>query len=104
MASEPPNPHSMNLYDYLLPESLIAQTPCQERESSRLLVLDRTDGSLGHASFRDIGTWLLPGDVLVVNDTRVVPARLHAVKETGGKVEVLVLDPYKAPETAAREG
>jgi S-adenosylmethionine:tRNA ribosyltransferase-isomerase len=104
MDSDPANPYSMDLYDYLLPEKLIAQTPCEERASSRMLVLDRSRVDLQHVTFEHIGDWLLPGDVLVVNDTRVVPARLHAVKETGGKVEVFVLDPYKEPEIAAREG
>lgn len=98
------NPYEMALYDYLLPESLIAQSPAHQRESSRLLVLNRSDGRIEHSRFRDISRWLEPGDVLVVNDTRVVPARIHAVKETGGKVEILVLDPYKPPETAAVEG
>jgi S-adenosylmethionine:tRNA ribosyltransferase-isomerase len=94
----------MERYDYPLPENLIAQTPCHQRESSRLLVLNRSDGCIEHTHFKDITRWLIPGDVLVVNDTRVVPARLHAVKETGGRVEILVLDPYKSPETAASEG
>ncbi len=78
--------------DYTLPEELIAQTPVEPRDSSRLLVLHRNDGRLEHRIFRDIGDYLRPGDVLVANESRVIPARLFGHKEPGGgKVEVLLL-------------
>jgi S-adenosylmethionine:tRNA ribosyltransferase-isomerase len=78
-------------FDYDLPESFIAQTPVEPRDSSRLLVLKRDTGTLEHRIFREIGEYLRPGDLLVVNQTRVIPARLSAWKETGGKVEILLL-------------
>ncbi len=78
-------------FDYHLPESSIAQTPAEPRDSSRLLVLDRASGNLGHKIFRDIVDYLKPNDLLVLNHTRVIPARIFAKKETGGKVELLLL-------------
>jgi S-adenosylmethionine:tRNA ribosyltransferase-isomerase len=78
-------------FDYELPAEAIAQTPAEPRDASRLLVLDRSDGRTEHATFRDIGRWLRPGDLLVVNDSRVIPARLRGVRDTGGAVEILVL-------------
>ncbi len=75
-----------------LPEVLIAQVPASDRDGSRLMVLPRVDGSPIHAGFKDLPSWLRSGDVLVVNDTRVLPARLFARKDTGGRVELLVLD------------
>ena len=78
-------------FDYSLPPALIAQHPPDRRGSSRLLVLDRKAGSRAHRSFQDIPEYLNPGDVLVVNDTRVLPARLIGRKESGGKVEVLLV-------------
>lgn len=83
---------SIDHYDYFLPEHLIAQTPLDRRDRSRLLVLNRSTGAVCHRRFDDLIDQLTAGDVLVVNDTEVVPARLHGKKETGGKVEVLVLD------------
>ncbi len=78
--------------DYTLPEDLIAQTPVAPRDSSRLLVLHRVDGRLEHRIFRDIGDYLRPGDLLVANESRVIPARMFGHKEPGGgKVEVLLL-------------
>ena len=91
-------------YHYELPPDLIAQVPSDRREASRLLVLDRLRNRIEHRRFEEIASYLKPGDVLVVNDTRVVPARLWGVKETGGRVELLVLDPYKDPELGSREG
>ena len=70
--------------DYTLPEELIAQTPIEPRDSSRLLVLHREDGQLEHRIFRDIGDYLRPGDLLVANESRVIPARLFGHKEPGG--------------------
>ncbi len=91
-------------YDYDLPPELIAQRPAPAREHSRLLVLDRLSGAVGHSRFDRIGQLLRPGDLLVVNDTRVVPARLTGRKKTGGMVELLVLDPYKPLESGSLEG
>jgi len=79
-------------FDYVLPPELIAQTPIEPRDASRLLVLDRAHNTLAHRTFRDISDYLRPGDLLVVNETRVIPARLHATKlPTGGKAELLLL-------------
>jgi S-adenosylmethionine:tRNA ribosyltransferase-isomerase len=79
-------------YDFELPESLIAQTPLLERTSSRLLVLGRSNGHIEHRAFTDLAEYLKPGDTLVLNDTRVLPARLFGVKaDTGAKVELLLL-------------
>lgn len=79
-------------FDYLLPQELIAQTPADPRDSSRLLVLDRAADTLAHRRFNEIGDYLRPGDLLVVNRTRVIPARLYAHKlPGGGHVEVLLL-------------
>ena len=76
---------------YDLPEELIAQTPAEPRDSSRLLVYDRETGNIGHKIFRDITEYLRKGDVLVINNTKVLPARLYAHTENGGAVEVLLL-------------
>ena len=76
---------------YDLPEELIAQTPAEPRDSSRLLVYDRVSDKVEHKIFRDIKNYLRKGDVLVVNNTKVLPARLFAHTEHGGKVEVLLL-------------
>jgi S-adenosylmethionine:tRNA ribosyltransferase-isomerase len=81
-------------FDYPLPAELIAQRPAEPRDSSRLLVVHRADGRLEHRVFREIGAYLRPGDVLVVNDTRVIPARLRGRRPgTGGAVELLLLRP-----------
>jgi S-adenosylmethionine:tRNA ribosyltransferase-isomerase len=77
-------------YNYHLPQELVAQNPLPQRDASRLLVLERAAGALHHARFRELGHWLGEGDLLVVNDTRVFPARLHGVKESGGQVELLL--------------
>jgi S-adenosylmethionine:tRNA ribosyltransferase-isomerase len=78
-------------FDYDLPTNYIAQIPIEPRDSSRLLVLRRDSGTLEHAVFRDIGRFLKPGDLLVLNQTRVIPARIFARKTTGGRVEILLL-------------
>ncbi|MEW6092526.1 MAG: tRNA preQ1(34) S-adenosylmethionine ribosyltransferase-isomerase QueA [Chloroflexota bacterium] len=78
-------------FDYNLPPEFIAQTPLEPRDSSRLLVLRRDTGALEHSIFRDIGNYLRPGDLLVLNKTRVIPARIFARKPTGGRVELLLL-------------
>jgi S-adenosylmethionine:tRNA ribosyltransferase-isomerase len=78
-------------FDYNLPESSIAQTPAEPRDSSRLLILHRDTGELEHRIFRDVSDYLRAGDLLVLNQTRVIPARIYARKETGGRVELLLL-------------
>src|SRR6266853_2893794 len=79
-------------FDYDLPQGLIAQTPIEPRDASRLLVVSRTSGKLEHRHFRDIGAYLRPGDLLIANQSRVIPARLLGHRaETGGAVEVLLL-------------
>ena len=79
-------------FDYDLPESLIAQTPLKDRDQSRLLVLGRHSGNIEHKHFKDVIDYLETGDTLVLNDTRVMPARLFGLKEeTGAKVEMLML-------------
>jgi len=85
---------NMNVKDFYfdLPQELIAQDPLEDRSSSRLLVLDKTTGEIEHRRFRDILTYLRKGDCLVINDTKVIPARLFGVKEdTQAKIEVLLL-------------
>ncbi|MCF8053549.1 MAG: S-adenosylmethionine:tRNA ribosyltransferase-isomerase, partial [Desulfobacterales bacterium] len=79
-------------YNYSLPNELIAQHPVSERDRSRLLRLDRKTGIVSHHRFEDILSLLAPSDLLVVNNTRVVPARLIGKKPTGGRVEMLILD------------
>jgi S-adenosylmethionine:tRNA ribosyltransferase-isomerase len=80
-------------FHYELPDELIAQAPLAERSASRLLTLDGATGALADRSFRDLPPLLRDGDLLVFNDTRVIPARLFAVKDTGGKVELLLERP-----------
>lgn len=79
-------------FDYYLPEELIAQTPAEPRDSSRLMVLNRKEKTIEHRIFRDIVEYLKPGDLLVRNITKVIPARLYGVKETGARVEILLLE------------
>lgn len=78
-------------FSFILPEELIAQTPLEKRDSSRLMHLDRQTGEIEHRTFHDICDYLNPGDCLVMNDSRVLPARLMGVRSTGGAVEVLLL-------------
>ena len=85
------NSYKTHDFWYDLPEELIAQTPLQQRDSSRLLVLDRENGETQHRHFYDIIQYLQPGDCLVMNDSRVLPARLLGHRPTGGAVEVLLL-------------
>ena len=79
-------------FDYDLPEELIAQVPIKKRDESRLMVLDRKNKTIEHRKFKDIIEYLEPGDVLVRNNTKVLPARLYGRKETGAKVEFLLLN------------
>ncbi|WP_449537107.1 tRNA preQ1(34) S-adenosylmethionine ribosyltransferase-isomerase QueA [Ferdinandcohnia sp. Marseille-Q9671] len=82
----------VDLFDFYLPEELIAQIPLEDREASRLMVVDKETGNITHTHFKSILSYLKEGDCLVLNDTRVLPARLYGVKEdTGAKVEVLLL-------------
>ncbi len=78
-------------FDYHLPEALIAQEPCPVRDRSRLMVMDRATGAIGHHTFCDIDEQLIPGDLLVLNDTKVFPCRLLAKKAGGGKAEIFLL-------------
>ena len=100
-------------YYYDLPPELIAQDPLKDRSASRLMVLGREDGSISHRHFTDVKEYLKPGDCLVLNNTRVIPARLYGVKEgTGAGIEVLLLKRLEAnsweclvkPGKKAREG
>jgi S-adenosylmethionine:tRNA ribosyltransferase-isomerase len=79
-------------FDYSLPKDLIAQQPEKERPSSRLLALDRSDGGIRHLRFRDVTGCLREGDLLVINDTKVIPARVPARKKTGGRVDILLTE------------
>jgi S-adenosylmethionine:tRNA ribosyltransferase-isomerase len=82
----------VNEFDYHLPPELIAQSPARNRDSSRLMALERSTGAISHRLFSDLPEYLHPGDVLVVNDTRVYPARLIGIKSgTGGAVEALLI-------------
>ncbi len=81
-------------FSYELPEALIAGYPSREREASRLLVVDRKTGELAHSVFAKLGNFLDPGDLLVLNQTKVFPARLRGTKESGGKVEVLLIERF----------
>ncbi|HEV8479358.1 MAG TPA: tRNA preQ1(34) S-adenosylmethionine ribosyltransferase-isomerase QueA [Candidatus Eisenbacteria bacterium] len=81
----------MNLYDYELPESAIAQEPLSDRSASRLLVMDRASGARQHRHFSDLPEFLRAGDLLVVNETRVIPARLRARRPGGGKAEIFLV-------------
>lgn len=79
-------------FNYELPEELIAQTPLEKRDESRLMILDRKNQTVEHKKFKNIIEYLKPGDVLVRNNTKVIPARLYGQKETGAKVEFLLLN------------
>lgn len=83
---------SLDDYDYALPEERIAQRPAAQRDRSRMLAMDRRSGALAHLSFTDLESLLAPSDVLVINNTEVIPGRLYGHKDTGGRVEVLILD------------
>ncbi|HEX9118149.1 MAG TPA: tRNA preQ1(34) S-adenosylmethionine ribosyltransferase-isomerase QueA [Anaerolineae bacterium] len=93
-----------NDFDYVLPPELIAQEPIEPRDASRLLVVDRATGALAHRHFHVLIEYLRPGDLLVGNDSRVIPARLHGVKPTGGEVEIFLLRPAAAAEDPAAPG
>lgn len=85
-------------FDYFLPQELIAQHPIQQRDQSRLMVLKRKECSWEHKIFADLPQYLNPGDLLILNDTKVIPARLQGRKESGGKIEVLLVKELKNGE------
>ena len=86
--------------DYNLPPELVAQEPLQRRDEARLMVLDRRGGTIEHSRFYKLGDFLRDGDLLVLNDTRVFPARLFARKPTGGAIELLMVRPVDEPPGA----
>ncbi|MBX6351751.1 MAG: tRNA preQ1(34) S-adenosylmethionine ribosyltransferase-isomerase QueA [Thermoflavifilum sp.] len=89
----------VDLFDYELPEELIAQTPLEDRADSRLMVVDPVNERIEHARFRDIGRFLRPGDVLVLNNSKVLRARLYGTKaDTGARVECLLVRPVHDAE------
>ncbi len=94
------NRYQLSAYDYFLPEDQIAQHPARQRDQSRLLVLNRTDNTIRHRRFDFLSKLLRPGDLLVLNNTKVFPARLLGRKQTGGRVEMLLLH---FPEPAGHE-
>ncbi|MFH1981893.1 MAG: tRNA preQ1(34) S-adenosylmethionine ribosyltransferase-isomerase QueA [Pseudomonadota bacterium] len=96
--------YSLSDYDYHLPTELIAQKPADRRDGSRLLLLDRATGRYAHRHFSDVTDYLKGGDVLVVNNTRVVPGRLYGHKPSGGTVEALVLNHLRLPTAAGDTG
>lgn len=93
-------------FNYYLPEELIAQTPIEKRDESRLMVLDKNTGEIEHKIFKDIIDYLQPGDCLVRNNTKVIPARLYGKKETGANVEFVLLKNLEGDiwETMVRPG
>ncbi len=93
-------------FNYNLPEELIAQVPLKKRDESRLMVLDRNEKKLEHRIFKDIIEYLKPGDVLVRNNTKVIPARIYGKKDTGANVEFLLLNRIDGDtwETIVRPG
>ena len=96
---------SMKLSDFMydLPEERIAQTPVEPRDHSRLMVLHRRDNSIEHKHFYDIIDYLNPGDALVINETRVIPARLIGERPSGGACEILLLKPVSYTHLRAHE-
>ena len=83
----------LDIFDYELPQELIAQTPLKDRTASRLMVLDRANNEVAHDCFKNIKQHLKKGDCLVLNNTRVIPARLYGCREgSGGNVEFLLLN------------
>lgn len=96
---------NLQAYDYDLPVANIAQSPADRRDESRLLALNRTTGDIRHLRFKDIVRFFSPGDLLVINDTRVFPARLVGTKTSGGKAEVFLLNyPVALPQKHAEAG
>jgi S-adenosylmethionine:tRNA ribosyltransferase-isomerase len=98
-----PAAFQLGTYRYELPPELIAQEPSRVRDQSRLLAFRKSTGAIQHHSFRDLPSLLLPSDLLVINETKVVPASLIGHKPTGGRVELLVLDPAIMEEAVRRD-
>ncbi|MFC1501680.1 tRNA preQ1(34) S-adenosylmethionine ribosyltransferase-isomerase QueA [Elusimicrobiota bacterium] len=88
--------HKLKDFDFFVPKELISQKPLKNRDASNLIVLNKTTGAIEHKKFFDICKYLNSGDCLVINRTKVIPVRLYGKKETGGKVEVLFLNPFKS--------
>ncbi|MCS7051897.1 MAG: S-adenosylmethionine:tRNA ribosyltransferase-isomerase, partial [Thermomicrobium sp.] len=86
---------SLDEYAYELPEELIAQEPIEPRDAARLMVVRRATGTFEHRVFRELPSLLDPGDLLVINDSRVLPARLFGKRKTGGNVEILLVQPLE---------
>lgn len=87
-------------FNYHLPSELIAQEPCPKRDNSRMMVVERTPGTIAESIFHELPQYLKPGDVVVVNDSKVIPARLTGHKETGSTIEVLLLAKISADATS----
>ena len=99
MSDKDKNLFSLSSYDYILPEGLIAQRPCERREDSRMMVLNRSAGTIEHDMFKSFPGRVKQGDVLILNNTRVVPCRCHALKAgSGARLEVFFLEPFASPE------
>jgi S-adenosylmethionine:tRNA ribosyltransferase-isomerase len=96
--------YSLHDYDYELPDELVAQKPLPARDQSRLLSLDRHTGRRAHYKFQDLYDMLRPGDILVVNNTEVIPGRLLGTKTTGGKAELLIIDYAGRQKNSRRNG
>ncbi len=94
----------LSAYDYTLPQQNIAQHPSAARDASRLLVLHKASAEIEHRRFSDITSLVNSNDIIVINDTRVFPARLHGKKQTGGKVEVFLLELPTVPEDEDQTG
>ena len=82
--------YKLNDFDYILPDNLIAQFPLAERSGSRLMCINSQAGTISHEKFTSFASFIQPGDLIIFNNTKVIPARLHGYKETGGKIECLV--------------
>jgi len=95
---------SLKNYDYDLPEELVAQKPLPIRHHSRLLYMNRKNGLLKHHLFYELYDLLLPSDVLVINNTAVIPARLIGKKDSGGKAEILILDYVGNSKSSSNDG
>ena len=88
---------------YDLPEALISAYPAADRVSARLMVVERATGTITHSTFASLGEFLWPGDLLVLNDSRVIPARLEGRKDSGGRAEVLLVEPStRKPDSGSR--
>ena len=83
-------PNDLDYYDYCLPDNLIANMPTNERTESRLMRVSKNSSDISHNKFADIINFINPNDLLVINESKVIPARLYGKKQTGGKIEVLI--------------